>query len=184
MRERTYRRIKRAIFVACEGKSELGYVRWLNRLADAEGVPVSISGRDMKGGGAGKIADRATRTLLRSAGGAAMYEKRYLLMDRGRSARYRREIERGRQIAGKHSFSIIWQPICHECFLLKHFAETVERNPPDASACEAALLAVWPAYRKGLDATEYEKELSIEHLVRARANLPELEAFLIDISWS
>ena len=112
-----------------------------------------------------------------------MYEKRYVLLDRGRSARYRQEIERAQQIAGKHSFSIIWQPICHECFLLKHFAGTEDRNPPDTSACEAALLAVWPAYRKGLDATEYEKEISIEHLVRARANLPELEAFLIDIGW-
>lgn len=183
MRRRRHRRIKRAVFVACEGKSELGYVRWLNRLADAEGVPVSITGRDMKGGGAGKVADRAARALLRSAGGPAMYEKRYLLLDRGRSARYRKEIEWAQQIAGKHSFSIIWQPICHECFLLKHFAGTEDRNPPDASACEAALLAVWPAYRKGLDATEYEKEISIEHLVRARANFPELEAFLIDIGW-
>ncbi len=179
-----YRRIKRPVFIACEGKSELGYVRWLNRLADAQGVPVSITGRDMKGGGAGKIADRAARALLRSVGGPAMYEKRYLLMDRGRSARYRQEFERARQIAEKHSFSIIWQPICHECFLLKHFARTQDRQPPDARTCETALLAVWPAYRKGLDATEYEREISIEHLVRARANLPELEAFLIDIGWS
>ncbi len=137
----------------------------------------------MKGGGAGKIADRAARALLRSAGGPAMYEKRYLLMDRSRGTRYRRDVERARQIAGKHSFSIIWQPICHECFLLKHFAGTEDRNPPDASACEAALLAVWSAYRKGLDATEYERELSVEHLVRARMNLPGLEAFLIDIGW-
>ena len=137
----------------------------------------------MKGGGAGKIADRAARALLQSAGGPAMYEKRYLLMDRGRSARYRQEVERARQIAEKHAFSIIWQPICHECFLLKHFAATEARNPPDASACEVALLAVWPAYRKGLDATEYEREISIEHLVRVRTNLPELEAFLIDIGW-
>ena len=35
----------------------------------------------------------------------------------------------------------------------------------------------------GLAATEYEREISIGHLVRARANLPELEAFLIDIGW-
>ena len=178
-----YRRIKQPVFVVCEGRSELGYVRWLSRLADAEGVPVSITGRDMKGGGAGKIADRAARALLRSAGGPAMYEKRYLLMDRGRSARYRQEIERARQIVEKHSFSIIWQPICHECFLLKHFARTQDRDPPDASACETALPAVRPGYRKGLDATEYEREISIEHPVRARANLPEPEAFLIDIGW-
>ena len=183
MRKRTYRRIRRPVFVACEGKSELGYVRWLNRLADAEGVPVAISARDMKGGGAGKIAERAARALLQSAGGAAMYEKRYLLMDRGRGTRYRREIERARQIADEHSFSIIWQPICHECFLLKHFAGTAGRNPPDAGACEAALLGVWPAYRKGLDATDYDKEISIEHLLRARSNLHELEAFLTDIGW-
>ena len=102
-----HRRIKRPVFVACEGKSELGYVRWLNRLADAEGVPASKTGRDMKGGGAWKIADRAARALMRSAGGPAMYEKRYLLMDRGRSARYRQEIERACQIAEKHSFSLL-----------------------------------------------------------------------------
>ncbi len=112
-----------------------------------------------------------------------MYEKRYLLMDRDRSARYRQEIERARQIAEEHSFSIIWQPICHECFLLKHFAPTQDRNPPDANTCEAVLLTVWPAYRKGLDATEYERRISIEHLVRVRASLPELEAFLADIGW-
>lgn len=183
MRRRMHRRIKQPVFVACEGKSELGYVRWLNRLADAEGVPVSITGRDMKGGGAWKIADRAARALMRSAGGPAMYEKRYLLMDRSRSARNRGEIERACRIAEEHSFSVIWQPTCHECFLLKHFAPTQDLDPPDANACAAALLAVWPGYRKGLDATEYERRISIEHLARARANLPELEAFLADIGW-
>ena len=113
-----------------------------------------------------------------------MYDKRYLLLDRGRTARFGQEIERARRIARKNSFSIIWQPMCHECFLLKHFAETEDRDPPAASACEAALLAVWPAYRKGLDATEYEREISIEHLVRARGNLPDLDVFLTDIGWS
>ena len=183
MRKQKFRRIKRPIFIACEGKSELGYVRWLNRLADAEGVAVSITGRDMKGGGAGKIADRAARALHRSAGGPAMYYRRYLLLDCSRSTRYRPEMERARLIARKNSFSIIWQRICHECFLLKHFAETEDRDPPDAGACEAALLDVWPAYRKGLDATGYEREISIEHLTRARANLPGLDAFLGDIGW-
>ena len=138
----------------------------------------------MKGGGAGKIADRAARALLRSAGGPAMYHRRYLLLDRSPAAGYRRELERARLIARKNSFSIVWQRICHECFLLKHFAETEDRDPPDAGACEAALLAVWPAYRKGLDATAYEGEISILHLTRARANLPELDAFLGDIGWS
>ena len=88
------------------------------------------------------------------------------------------------QVAEKHLFGIVWQQICHECFLLKHFAETENRNPPNASACENALRGVWPAYRKGIDATEYERQLSLEHLARARGNLPDLDAFLNDIGWN
>ena len=79
---------------------------------------------------------------------------------------------------------MIWQPICHECFLLKHFSETVDQNPPSANECEASVLGVWPAYRKGLDATEYEKQMSVEHLARARTKLPYLDAFLKDINWN
>ena len=179
-----YRRIKRPIFVACEGKSELGYIRWLNRLAGARDVPIAISGRDMKGGDPEKMACKAVRVLQQVAGGPTTYLRRYLLLDCVRSAEARHKMERARRIAEENTISLIWQPICHECFLIKHFAETEDRKPPTAIACEATLRGVWPAYRKGLDATEYEKQLSIGHLSRARANLPDLDAFLKDIDWN
>ena len=105
-------------------------------------------------------------------------------MDRGAGAKVRQEIKEAEQIAKKNSFLIIWQHLCHECFLLRHFAETENRNPPTASACEGVLLNVWPDYRKGLDATAYERHLSLDHFARARSNLPELDAFLNDIGWN
>ena len=134
-----HRRIKRPIFVACEGKSELGYVRWLNSLAGARGVPIAINGQDMKGGGPEAIANKAVRVLLRRAGGPAMYKNRFLLMDDGHTAELRQQMDRAQKIAKKNLFSIIWQHMSHECFLLKHFAETEDRSPPAADVCRAVL---------------------------------------------
>ena len=85
------------------------------------------------------FSDGRDRNPLSARGaGPAMYDRRYLLLDCSRTARYRRELERARLIARKNSFSIIWQRICHECFLLKQFDETEDRDPPDAGSCEPA----------------------------------------------
>ena len=178
------RQIKRAIYVACEGKSEMGYVRWLNRLADAHGVPVALTAHDMKGGAPAAIAERAMRFLRGSIGGPRIYRGKYLFLDRDLAINSKQELDRAARIAEKHSFGVVWQHICHECFLLKHFADTEGRNPQNASACEVALHGVWSTYRKGMDATEYERQLSLDHLERARANLPDLDAFLNDIGWN
>lgn len=178
------RRAKRPVFVACEGKSETGYIRWLNRLADAHGVPAALTAHDMKGGAPADIAERAIRFLRGSIGGPRTYRGKYLFLDRDPSVNSRQVLDRAARIAEKHSFRIVWQPICHEGFLLKHFSETEHLNPPDVKACETALLGVWPNYRKGLDAIGYESRLAIENLARARGNLPELDAFLNDIGWN
>ena len=178
------RRIKRAIYVACEGKSEVGDVRWLNRLADFQGVPVAFTAHNMRGGAPADIAERAIRFLRGSIGGPRVYRGKYLFIDSDLAVNSRQELDRAAQIAEKFSFGIVWQQVCHECFLLKHFSETERLNPSTPDACSRALLGVWPAYRKGLDATEYERQLSLEHLARARGNLPDLDAFLNDIGWN
>ena len=124
------------------------------------------------------------RFLRGSIGGSRTYRGKYLILDRDFAVNSRQELDRAVQIAARHSFGIVWQQGCHECFLLKHFSETENRNPPNAKACESALFGVWPDYRKGLDAIEYESRLTIESLARARGNLPELDAFLNDIGWN
>lgn len=178
-----YRRLRHPVFVGCEGKSELGYVRWLNRLATFENIPVAITARNMKGGDPEAIAYGTVKSLRKIAGGPATFNKKYLFLDFFCNARTREKIKAARRIAKRNGISIMWQPICHECFLAKHFVETERRNPRTADECEATLRVVWPDYRKGLDATEYEKHLAVDNLVRARANLPELDAFLRDIGW-
>lgn len=184
MRSKQVRRIRRPIFVACEGKSEAGYIKWFNHLAGIQDVPVHITARDMKGGGAASILEKAIKFLMNSSGGMSVYRKKYLLLDYDTSANSRHDLDRTKWLAQQHSFGIIWQHICHECFLLKHFSETENRNPSIAVDCQDALLGVWPAYRKGLDATKYEERMTNEHLNRARGNLPELDAFLNEIGWN
>jgi len=178
------RRAKRPVYIACEGKSETGYIRWLNRLANAQGVPVALTAHDMKGGAPADIADKAARFLRGSIGGPRTYRGKYLFLDWDHAVNSRQELYRAMQIAEKHSFRIVWQHICHECFLLKHFARTERLGPSTADDCNRALLGVWSGYRKGLDATEYERQLSPDHLARARSNLPDLDAFLNDIGWT
>ena len=178
------RQIKRPIFVACEGKSETGYIRWLNRLADAQGAPVALTARDMKGGAPADIAERAIRFLRGSIGGTKTYRSKYLFLDRALAVNSQQELDRAVEIAERHSFGVVWQRICHECFLLKHYSQTERRNPSTANWCNRALLDVWPAYQKGMDAMEYERNLSLDHLARARGNLSELDAFLNDIGWN
>lgn len=179
-----FRQVKRPIFVACEGKSETGYIRWLNRLVDAQGVPVALTARDMKGGAPTEIAEKAIRFLRGSIGGTKTYRGKYLFLDRDLAVNSQKEIDRAVQIAKENFFGIIWQRNCHECFLLKHLSRTERLKPSTANACEVTLRGVWPAYRKGMNATEYERHLSRDHLARARGNLPELDAFLNDIGWN
>ena len=178
------RRVKRPVYVACEGRSETGYIRWLNRLADAQGVPVALTARDMKGGAPADIAEKAIRFLRGSIGGTKTYRGKYLFLDRDLAVNSQEELDRAVEIAERHSFGVVWQRICHECFLLKHFSQTERRNPSTANGCGRALLGVWPAYQKGMDATAYERQLSLDHLARARGNLPDLDAFLTDIGWN
>ena len=172
------------IFVACEGNSELGYVRWLNRLADAWGIPVAITARNMKGGAAKAIVEKATKNLRSSAGGAKVFHRKYVILDYDLSANAQSELDQAARIAEKNLFGVVWQRICHECFLLKHFSQTERLNPSTADGCSRALLGVWPEYCKGMDATDYERQLSTDKLARARGNLPELDAFLNDIGWN
>ena len=183
-REVRPRRFKRPVFVACEGGSEAGCIRWLNRLADAQDIAVAFTARDMKGGNPADIAERSIRFLQRGIGGPRTYRGKYLFLDRDLSVNSKQVLDRAVQIAKTHSFHIVWQHICHEGFLLKHFSETENLNPPNVKACEATLLGVWPDYRKGLDAIGYESRLTIENLARARGNLPNLGAFLNDIGWN
>ena len=166
------------------GGSEAGYIRWLNRMAAIQRVPVVFTARDMKGGDPVDIAERSIRFLRRSIGGPRTYRGKYLFLDRDLSVNSQQVLDQAVQIAERHSFRIFWQKICHEGFLLKHFSKTEHRNPPTAKACETALSGVWPDYRKGLDAIGYESRMKIENLARARGNLPDLDAFLNDIGWN
>ena len=102
------RRIKRAIYVACEGKSETGYVRWLNLLADANGVPVAFTVQDMKGGAPTTIVKKAIRFLQRGAGGSRTYRGKYLFLDSDPAANFQHDLDRAAQIAEGHLNDIGW----------------------------------------------------------------------------
>ena len=124
------------------------------------------------------------RFLRGSIGGPRTYRSKYLFLDSDLTVNTRHELDRAAQIAERHSFGVVWQKICHECFLLKHFSQTERLGPSTADACSRALLGVWPAYRKGLDATQYGSQMTLDHLARGRSNLPDLDAFLNDIGWN
>lgn len=184
MRSGMRRQRKRSVLVACEGRSERGYIRWLSHLARIHDLPISLKAEDMKGGPPATVAKKAVEFLEGNIVKSGTYRGKYLILDRDPSVNTASDLDQAEKIARKHSFGIVWQPVCHECFLLKHFERTERLNPLTAKACNEALRSVWPDYRKGMDALGYESRMGIEDLARGRANLPDLDTFLNDIGWN
>jgi hypothetical protein len=177
--------VQRTPVLLCgEGKSEQGYGRWLDRLAGRHEVPVKIHAEALNGSDPLELVKAAVARLKTCERDGAPFLRRALLLDtdlRGRNADRDSEAT---NLAARHRFQLIWQEPCHEAFLLRHFPGLGNHRPPTVGEAEVRLLKVWPDYRKGQDATFYERVLGLDHLARARGVESALNAFLVDIGWN
>jgi len=171
-RRTTIRIIKTPVFIAGEGKSERGYGRWLGQLARNHGVPVAIKAEALQGGDPLDLVAQAKAKLETIEKYRGNYSIKGLLLDDDLLGQNRERDEQAVLLARKKRIHLIWQKPTHEAFLLRHFP----RN-------QKLLKKVWPKYEKGLDATHYEKMLTLDHLLRARGMEPDLNDFLIAMGW-
>ncbi|OFX07567.1 MAG: hypothetical protein A2516_04855 [Alphaproteobacteria bacterium RIFOXYD12_FULL_60_8] len=165
-------RIKLPVILFGEGKSEQGYGRWLNRLAGTLDVPVAIRAEKLCGGDPLELVSSSLKKLKAIEQTRGRYSHKALLLDTDLKGQNPERDQQAENTAREKGLHLIWQDPDHESFLRQHFP-----------VGKAKLEDVWPAYEKGLDALQYEKVLTRDHLNRARAIDPGLNDFLVAIGW-
>jgi hypothetical protein len=165
------------IFLGCEGESEQGYGAFLQKLADESGLSVHVLPVNLQPAGDPiALVEKAVKSYAREEkkGGFA---GKAIVLDVDRLAELPDHGQRVLNLLTHEQFCAIWQRPDHEGFLLRHFAGHDQDDPPRGRSM-AALQTVWPAYHKNMSAVDLKRTLSIAHVERAAAVIPELRVLL------
>jgi hypothetical protein len=162
------RALRKTIFVVCEGASERGYMRGLNRFLPraAPNCLVAITDCDARGGSAVAVVERGAREIARRRRNGDKFDATFVFLDVPAAVE---ELEAAKRRAARAALRPIWQPGNHEAFLLSHFP---------TAARPKSVEAAWPGYAKGQDAIFYERKLTLELLAAARKENAGFDEFL------
>lgn len=157
---------RKRIFLGCEGESEQGYGRLLQKFAKGEGLHVHLVIKNLQPAGdplelarkAVLISERENRKA-RLAGKAVTLDADRLDDLPGS----RRDVL---GLLESENFITVLQTPDHEGLLLRHFAGHEHDNPPPGDSMNK-LNALWPDYRKNMSAADLKKQLSLEQVMRA-----------------
>jgi|GEM_PF-5076686 len=168
---------KKTIFVVCEGKSELGYMRALNVFLSNRSppCPAAITAFSASGGSAAAIIEQGLKEIERRRKKKdERFDATYALLDREPHPANVEKLEAATRIAKKRGLKLIWQPGTHEEFLRLHFS---------AAARPKKIEDAWPGYRKGHDAAFYAKNLTAETYAFARESHADFDEFLTNCAF-
>ncbi len=171
------RKIRRRVFIGCEGKGEIGLVRWLGRLCDGAGCAWAFDPQDLQGGDPrAMLADAMRRRDRGQLNGA--YTHAILLLDADRIG----DPEDTRRLAAKARLTLILQRPKLEGVLLRLHAGQ-ERHFPPPEDTNHQLLRVWPEvwggnHRRAVDADTLGRRFTLDDLRRAAAWDEELRCLL------
>ena len=172
---------RKPIFVGCEGESERGYVAFLGRIAEQEGVAIHLDAVLLRPGGGDpcgliELADRKLAEKVRTRG--VHYHAKLVLLDDDLLGKVPNRDARGLQVAARSGLQLIWQSPCHEAFLLRHLVACQGLRPPTTVLAHDQLLNRWPTYSKGMAAAQLAAHLDLLALHRAAVVEPGLAQLL------
>lgn len=172
---------RKPIFVGCEGESERGYIAFLGRLAEQEGLAIHLDPVLLKPGGGDpcgliELAARKLSERVRARG--IQYHAKLVLLDQDLVGQVPARDARGFQTANKFGLQLIWQSPCHEAVLLRHLEHCETLRPPSAPIAEEQLRQRWPAYEKGMAAAKLGARLDLAAVRRAAVVEPDLAMLL------
>lgn len=177
MGKRAIRPIRRRVFAGCEGKGEVGLLRWLGRLCDGAGCAWAFDPHDLAGGDPRAMLDDAVRRRDRGQVNGA-YAHALLLLDADRID----DPEDIRRLAARARLTLILQRPKLEGVLLRLHAGH-ERRFPSAEDTNRHLLRVWPDvwggnHRRAVDADTLGRRFALGDLRRAAACDGELRRLM------
>lgn len=170
-------KIRKRIFVGCEGASERGYVRWLQEVANSAGLWLAFDAQLANGGDPLAVVEKSAKILKRRERSAGKFAAKAVLLDSDRVGDAPQRDQRIGALAAKHDFAIIWQEFDHEALLLRHLEGCDGLRPPRGRS-DARLRQVWPGYVKPATGQDLARKLGHFELARALAVEPELAGFL------
>ncbi len=172
MRRRPIVPRKRRFFVACEGESEQGYIAFLQRIADEQGLYVHLLSRVMHSSGdpLAKV-ERAIDEIHREQkGGKPQFVEKFLLFDTDVLGQNPDRDCRMEAISAKHGLTLVPQDCCFEAFLLRHFPGHQADDPQGNDHAWRRLREVWPSYEKNASAQDIARVLRMDQVFDAARN--------------
>lgn len=157
----TGHRVKRRkrFFVGCEGESEQGYARLIQRFAEEE-LSVHIDAKLLnRAGDPLALTKRAVAEIAHAEQlPGSKYSHRFLLFDTDRLGLSQ---ERGKRLAKlvlENNLVLVRQGICFEAVLPRHFEGHETAHPMTSADALRQLKKIWPDYQKGASAIELANE--------------------------
>lgn len=180
---RRQHRIRRRIFVGCEGESEVGYIGLIRRVVGSVHQKVYLDPRALQPGGGDPLdlVRRAEEIVASIERNREPYEEKYLLIDRdkvGHSPERDRQFE---AILDRTRTQVIWQQPSHEALILRHLPGCGRHRPANTQIAMRQLRQQWPQYQKPMSAVQLATRIDLEALRRAAEVENELRAFLVSI---
>lgn len=180
-RHRGHRRLRRRIFVACEGDSERGYAALLQRLADQSGLAIHLDARKCHGGDPLAIVEAAVNEMSSRSIRHGSYVTQAILLDADRRDDVPDRTARADRLIRANGFHAIWSAPCLEALLLRHIPGYEHLQPATTALALQQLQVRWPEYGKGMTAGELRSRIDLSAVVRVAEVTPELRSFLVAI---
>lgn len=173
-------KLRRPIYIGCEGASEVGYAGFLQDLIRDANLAVHLH-VDELGPGTGDPLSRIEMAVLRLKQlqmKRSAPAERFALLDLDQAERDLQRAERARKLAVENGIVILWQRPCFEALLLRHIAGRTANRPPDTPRAIVALKKEWPDYIKPITRADLARRIDRADVLRAATVEVELEALL------
>lgn len=169
-------KVRKRIFIGCEGASERSYVRWLQGRADELGKSLHFDAHIVGGGDPLGIVEESASRLAGQTRKFGKYAAAAVLLD---SDRLGQAPQRDAKIASiaRGKLALLFQEADHEAFLLRHFPKCKNLRPPPGKSI-VRLRREWPTYKKPADALELARVLGLDDLRQVCTVEREFDRFL------
>lgn len=175
-----YIKLRRPVYIGCEGRSEVGYAGLLQDLIRDADLPVHLH-VDELGPGTGDPLSRIEMAVLRLKQlqkKRSAPEERFALLDFDQAEGDPQRAERARRVAADNRITILWQRPCFEAMLLRHLPGKAANRPPDTRRAIQALEKEWLEYKKPMTRTNLARRIDRDAVLRAAGVEDELCALL------
>ncbi len=163
-------------FLAVEGESEQSFIRWLQHIADQQGLHIHLDCQPLGGGGYEIMLNNAVRFSLKKD--RKKVKSSILLVDADRAnGNDAWSVGQLREAAAKHKFIVVFQLPNLEGLLLRLLPGN-EHLQPNATNANGQLRRMWPDYEKPADARALISKFSFNDLLRVANIDVELKKLL------